>query len=203
MTIRAVIFDFGDVLMRNPDRSGRRLWERRLGLDPGEMDRLVFQSEVMRLAMVGRAGIDDVWRVVGERLSIDVADTQQLSADFWNGAQLDERLVGFVRDLRPRFRTAILSDAWLGCRQLFSETLKLGDVFDEIIISAEEGVAKPNRAIFEIALKRLAVEPAEAVFVDDLAANVTAARTLGMFAIQFTDTERVLAAVRGIIASNG
>lgn len=202
MVIRAVIFDFGDVLMRNPDPVGRRQWERRLGLRQGDLDRLVFQSDVMQHAMVGRATIADVWGFVGSHLSLSATETEQLSTDFWRDSLVDQEIVEFLRGLRPRFRTAILSDAWLGCRQLFAETLGLGDVFDEMIISAEEGVAKPDPAIFEIALHRLQVRPSEAVFVDDLAGNVAAAHNMGMRAIRFTNTQEVLDTIKGMLQSD-
>jgi HAD superfamily hydrolase (TIGR01509 family) len=72
----------------------------------------------------------------------------------------------------------------------------LGDVVDELIISAEEGVAKPDARIYHIALSRLGVSAAQTVFVDDLAENVRAARALGIRSIQFESTAQVIARVQ-------
>lgn len=66
------------------------------------------------------------------------------------------------------------------------------DLFDGCVISGLEGVAKPDRAIFEILLTRYRLEPEATVFVDDSAVNVTVARRLGVQAVQYT-TPRTLA----------
>ena len=68
------------------------------------------------------------------------------------------------------------------------------------MVSAEEGAAKPDPAIYRIALRRLGVKPREAVFVDDVAANVEAACALGMHGVQFHTREQTIADVDRILA---
>jgi len=60
------------------------------------------------------------------------------------------------------------------------------DWFDGFVISGIEGVAKPDRRIFEILLRRYQLEPAATVFIDDSPGNVEAARALGMAAVRYT-----------------
>jgi epoxide hydrolase-like predicted phosphatase len=123
----------------------------------------------------------------------------ELQRDFWSGWQLDTVLVEFLRDLRPRYKTAILSNAWPGTRGLLTDLLKPNQFVDEMIISAEEGVAKPDQRIYQIAIERLEVQPEEAIFVDDLAENVQAARAYGMQSIQFRSTRQAIAEVKNIL----
>jgi 2-haloacid dehalogenase len=61
--------------------------------------------------------------------------------------------------------------------------------FDGHVISGIEGVAKPDRRIFEILLRRHGLDPAATVFVDDVAANVAAAQSLGIGAVQYTSAQ--------------
>ena len=69
-------------------------------------------------------------------------------------------------------------------------------IFDAIIYSFEVGVVKPDPAIYEIALSRLAIaDPREAVFVDDANENVQAALTIGMQAVQFRSSAQIRAEV--------
>ena len=68
---------------------------------------------------------------------------------------------------------------------MFTSIFGFDRLVDEMIISAEEGIAKPDERIYRIALEKMGVEPEEAVFLDDLSANVEAARQLGMKAVQF------------------
>ena len=60
-------------------------------------------------------------------------------------------------------------------------------IFQEFINSCKEGVAKPERRIFEIACERLGVEPEECVFIDDSEVNVEGAKSLGMAGIVYKD----------------
>ncbi len=64
------------------------------------------------------------------------------------------------------------------------------DIFDRfrgIVVSGEEGIIKPDPAIYALALERFGLDPAEAFFVDDSPANVEGARRAGMHAVRFTD----------------
>lgn len=75
------------------------------------------------------------------------------------------------------------------------------DVFADIVVSGRERVAKPDPAIFRILLDRNRLRAADCVFIDDNAANVAAARDLGIDGIRFTDPaalERDLA-MRGLL----
>jgi len=196
MPMRAVIFDMGGVLLRSETESGRRKWEARLGLQEGELARIVFGSAVSARASVGKASESDVWKHVAETFALDNAQLHELITDFWSGDWIDQTLVQFIRDLRPRYKTGILSNAWLGARAVITQEFGLGSTVDIIVISAEEGVQKPDARIYRIAAERLGVSPEEVVFVDDMAENVEAARAIGMRGIQFKNTAQVIAEVK-------
>lgn len=88
-----------------------------------------------------------------------------------------------LRELRTRgWRLAVLSNApWWG-KEILRQT-GLAGYFDDIIISAEMGVEKPNRAIYNYAVERLGITAPEAIFVDDNLPNVQTARDLGMWGL--------------------
>lgn len=184
MPIKAVIFDIGGVLVRTEDLEPRRKWERRFGLPEWGLARIVFENPAAAQSTVGLAGPEAVWAVVAERLRLDPAELAALQADFWRGDVFDMALVGYIRSLRPRYKTGIISNAWVGMRAMHQPYLN-GEAFDLIVYSAEEGLAKPDPAIYQRTLDRLGVRPAEAVFVDDMPENVEAARALGMAAVRF------------------
>lgn len=71
----------------------------------------------------------------------------------------------------------------------------LTELADVAIISAEVGVRKPSRAIYELACARLGVEPADCVMIDDLEHNLRGAARLGIRGLHHTDTKRTLAAL--------
>ncbi len=90
-----------------------------------------------------------------------------------------------VRDLREICRLAVLSNFTADLNQVL-EQLGLLPSFELIVNSALVGLKKPDAKIYEIACHRLSVEPAEAVFIDDNAANVTAAQSIGMRGLVFS-----------------
>ena len=196
MTIQAVIFDFGGVLIRSQDESGRRKWEANLGLAEGELAAIVFGCDASVRATVGDLSSEEVWQHVAERFGLDAAQLRELQHDFWSGDVFDAELAQFLRDLRPRYKTAILSNAWPNARDLFTNHFGLGSAVDAMIISAEERLAKPDPRIYRVAVERLGVAFHEAVFVDDMEENVESARQLGMKGVHFRSTPQALAEVQ-------
>jgi epoxide hydrolase-like predicted phosphatase len=196
MPIGAIIFDFGGVLVRTTDTSGRQKWEAKFGLPRGGLDEVVFDSEAAARATVGQLPEAAVWQHVADSFELNERQLKDFQRDFWAGDWLDPELIDFLRQLRPRYKTAILSNAWSGARRTFTETFGLGQVVDTMVISAEEGLAKPDPRIYHLTVERLGLRPEEAVFVDDMAVNVAAAQEVGLRGVQFKSTRQVLADVQ-------
>ena len=188
MHIRAVLFDFGGVIVRTNDRTPRERLAARLGIAYDQLSSLVFDSESALQATLGKITTQKHWEALRNELGLSQDDHANLPLDFWGGDVLDQELVDYIRALRPDYKTSLISNAWDDLRQVLEYTWKISDVFDEIIISAEVGVAKPDPRIYQIALERLAVAPQQAVFVDDFPANIAGARAVGMHAIHFKNS---------------
>ncbi len=185
MTIKAVIFDVGGVLLRTEDLSGRRKWEARFGLKDWELANVVFNSPVAGAATVGRATEAEVWESIRRQFNLTLAELAELQRDFWSGDQFDDSLLDWVAALRGRYRTGILSNAWGGARKFLTGNPKVVTAFEELVISAEEGVMKPQPEIYTRVVQRLSVRPEEAVFVDDVLANIEAAQKAGLVGVHF------------------
>ena len=183
--IKAVIFDVGGVLIRTADHSSRRDWETRLGLAEWESEEIVFNSEMGQKAQRGEIETTELWQWIGRHLNLDTTTLQAFQAGFWAGDVLDTELVTFIRRLRPRYQTAIISNATTTLRQMLTTKYPIADAFDLIVVSGEEKVMKPDPAIYERTLARLGRQAEEALFVDDFAHNIEAAQQLGMATVHF------------------
>lgn len=64
----------------------------------------------------------------------------------------------------------------------------LFDRFRDVVVSGDEKLVKPDAAIYRLALDRFGLEPGQAVFIDDSAANVAGAKAVGIHALHFTDS---------------
>jgi epoxide hydrolase-like predicted phosphatase len=102
----------------------------------------------------------------------------------------DEAMLAAVRTARQAgIRTALVSNSWGVHRyplELFDE------LFDGVVISAQERIRKPSRRMYELGAQRAGVPAEECVFVDDLPFNLTPAAELGMAVVHHTSAERTI-----------
>jgi putative hydrolase of the HAD superfamily len=129
--------------------------------------------------LIGRVSGPEWWTIVAGRLQAGPALVAELRRDLAVRQEWDDALVAFLRHLRGHAKTAIVSNAWPQMRSTITRAGLL-DVADEIVLSCEIGYAKPDARIYTAALRRLAVDAGDALFIDDTPGYVTAAEALGM-----------------------
>lgn len=198
MAIRAVFFDFGGVIMRTEYQSPRQKLAERFNMDYDEIDRAVFGSDSARRASVGEITEDAHWAAVLKRFKQPASEMQVFRNNFFGGDVIDRNLVEFIRSLRGRFHTGLISNAWSGLREFITKQ-KLIDIFDTVIISAEIGVVKPSAKIYEVALNQAKVGASEAVFVDDMPVNIEACEKVGIKGFLFNDPEESLSRLNDLL----
>ncbi|WP_066372940.1 HAD family hydrolase [Herbidospora mongoliensis] len=86
------------------------------------------------------------------------------------------------------YKTCLVSNSW------GNEYDRTGweDAFDAVVISGEVGMRKPEPRIFAHAVGLVGLEPAECVFIDDIEANIVAARELGFTGILHTHADTTI-----------
>ncbi|MFJ2032402.1 HAD family hydrolase [Streptosporangium sp. NPDC087985] len=113
------------------------------------------------------------------------------------GFQRVEPMYDMLRQARAAgLRTCLLSNSWA------NEYPREGwdEFFDEVVISGEIGMRKPEVRIFEHALGRVGLTGQECVFVDDIEANITAARALGIVGVHHRDPELTIAELESLLS---
>jgi FMN phosphatase YigB (HAD superfamily)/RimJ/RimL family protein N-acetyltransferase len=197
---RTLIFDWGGVLMRTMDDSGRRAWERRLRLPDGGADRAVFGNQAWHEVQLGRLSVEETWRAIGAPLGLEGDDLAEFRRDFWGGDRLNEDLVAHIADWRAAGHpVALLSNYHHGLEALL-DAQGVRHLFHPIVISAHEGIMKPAAWLYWRTLNRMGLAPTEALFVDDAAENIAGARRVGLHAVHFRDTEEAVAAIERTLA---
>ncbi|MBE2198174.1 MAG: HAD family phosphatase [Anaerolinea sp.] len=184
-SIDAVIFDIGGVLWRSNGIPLSDKWAARCGLDTESFDRIVFASDWGQQALSGQITSDEKWKNIGSLLKLSANDILELRQDTWSG-WWDTELFTYIHTLKPNYKLGIISDASSETREKVKEWIN-EDLFEVIVISAEEGVCKPNPLIYQIALQKLAVEAPASVFIDDRIKNIETAQSLGMKAIHYKE----------------
>ncbi len=197
--IKAVIWDLGGVIVRTMDTSFREKWEDQLNLQPRELHDIVFDSPAGRSASVGQVGPDEVWDSIAVRFDLSHDECANLREDFWRGDRLDHHLVTFIDRIRQGYRSGLISNAWLSLRFLIEVEWKIEHLFDDVLISAEVGITKPDPAIYKLSLANLDVNPKNAIFVDDFKVNIHAAESLGMKTVWFQSPSQTIEAVESLL----
>ncbi len=201
MTIRAIYFDMGGVILRTDDRQPRTQLGAEFGLSYEEIDQVVFGGG--RYSSAARASLGAVteeahWHAVTRRLNVSPDASRRINEQFFAGDRVDWQLVDFLRGLRKTHKVGLISNAWDGLRAWIQKT-KFDDAFDAIIISAEARAAKPMPVIYHLALQTLGVRPEEALFVDDVLENITGCENVGMKGLHFKSAAQVMDDIRKLI----
>ena len=198
MAIRAVVLDIGGVLEVIDDDVFPAPAERRLGLEPGTIAGGL--AGLPGDAVVGEVTEHEVRAEWQRALGLDDRQVDALVDDFWRWyvGTLDRELFDWFAGQRPARLTAILSNSGPGARER-ERSHGFEDVTDDIVYSHEVGLAKPDPAAYELVTRRLGIEAGEVLFLDDVEANVVAARALGWHAVLHRDTSSSIAEMERII----
>ena len=201
MGYRAVLFDVGGVVVGSPLHA-IAAYERERGIEAGAINRIVVAAGTAggwsRLER-GELTLEDFYPVfesdcaaAGCRISARELMRRVAESTVPRPAMLDA-----IRRIRAqRLLAAAVTNNWLtedgGSSVLRAE-------FDAFIESAALGLRKPDPRIYEIACETLGVAPSDAVFLDDIGANLKTARALGMTTIKVDDPDAALAELEGVL----
>jgi putative hydrolase of the HAD superfamily len=200
MSIQAVVFDIGGVLEITPSLGVTELWESRLGLDPGEINRRM--HDIWHGGGIGTVSELEVHQAAAERLGLDEPQLEEFMDWIWREyvGSANTELIGYARQLRPRYRTGILSNSFVGAREREQAAYGFEDLVDEIIYSHECGMSKPDPGIYALACERLRAEPAQMVFLDDYGPCVEGARQAGIHAVLYQDNAQAIRDIERLLA---
>jgi putative hydrolase of the HAD superfamily len=202
--IKALITDFGGVLVRTHTDRSRRELERKLNLPLHTIEERVFNCDLSIRAQHGEMTEDEFWSAVVKELQADdqFKDAADFRHEFFADDFLDNELVNLIRSVRPAIKTGLISNAWTDLRKVLRNTFAIEELFDVLVISAEEKIMKPDPWIYRLALNRLGVKAHESIFLDDVHLNVDAARATGMIGVHFHSTEQAQREIRALLAGD-
>jgi len=199
VAVRAVVFDIGGVLEITPDLGIDRLWEARLGLAGGELDERM--GDVWTGGGLGTLTLQEVHQAIRDRLGLGEQQLTAYMADLWREylGTANTELIEYARRLRPRYRTGILSNSFVGAREREQAAYGFEDLVDEIVYSHEVAMAKPDPRIYALVCARLEVQPEEAIFLDDTDQAVAGAREAGMHAVRYRDNAQAIEEIEKLL----
>jgi len=201
MSIKAVIFDLGGVIVRTEYQAPRQHLAESFGMDYDDIDKVVFgggPNGSAARASIGEITEEQHWLNVMKVLKQPASEYERIREEFFAGDVIDIAIIDFLRSIKPNYKTGLISNAFSGLRDYIMRE-KFDDAFHHMVISAEVGVAKPDAKIYHLALEQLQVQPDEAVFVDDFYENIEACEKLGMKGVHFKDSQSALEQLKQLL----
>ncbi len=199
IAIRAILCDVGGVLIHKQRTPALQQWEQPLRLQPEGLPLAIWLCNSALRATLGQASLADVWNEVQRNYGLTDTELATFQFDFAAADQVDTEFVAFLQTLRPTRKIALLSNAWPDAQRVFGETFGLAALADTMILSCEEGLAKPDQRFYDLAAERLQVPHTSIVFIDDYLPNVSAAQACGMQGILFETREQTIAELRRLL----
>lgn len=200
MTIKAVVFDIGGVLEYTPDQGrAEQKWAKILDFQPGEMwERML---HLWRRGEIGTCTEADVLDGLRDIMGMTPEQIEGYWADVWQDylGDLNTELHTYFANLRPRYKTGILSNSFVGAREREQAAYGFEAITDTIVYSHEVGLKKPDPRIFQLLCDRLTLLPSEIVFLDDVEGHVMAARAFGIHAVQFLDNQQAISEIEALL----
>jgi putative hydrolase of the HAD superfamily len=197
MPIRAVIFDLGGVVLGSPLHA-IAIYERELGLPANAINRVVSSTapkgawsrlergEISMLEFFD--GFEQDCEGAGWKIS-----AREMMERIGETSKPRPIMLEAIRRIREQgLHVAALTNNWAPEGDVESSKNPLAALFHVFVESSVEGLRKPDPRIYELVCDRLAVRPEEAVFLDDIGANLKPARAMGMTTLKVENPESTL-----------
>lgn len=205
--VRAVLWDFGGVITTSPF-DAFSAYEVANGLAPGFIRKLNSTNpDTNAWARFERSEVSAAEFATLFEAEALAAGGRIEAAALLAGLRGDIRpaMVTAIRRCRDHAKTALLTNNFIPPEAREPTPDGEGgygaviDLFDVVVESSKVGCRKPDPRFYEMALEMLGVEPAEAVFLDDLGINLKPARALGIRTVKVLDPEQALTDLETIV----
>ncbi|MCX6814330.1 MAG: HAD family phosphatase [Candidatus Aenigmarchaeota archaeon] len=194
--IKAIIFDIGGVVINDDFLSYAERFTKKTGMTKEQIYRSVIGSSEWRLYFKGKITGEEVWKAIKSKyLPPDIAEDIRKT---WKDILVPiPATIELIKKLKPRYKICFISnvdkDTALHVRKKYPEIFRL---FNGEVFSYKTGMAKPEKEIYEHALKEFRLKPEECIFIDNQPENIAPAKELGINAIRFRGIGKLKEALR-------
>jgi glucose-1-phosphatase len=194
--ISAAIFDIGMVLLKFDFNLSVKRMENRCSTPSAEMLQVLWKSGLVKLYEVGKIDTNEFAQKASELLGFDGPDLEFMEAwtdIFTPNDPMIERVRRWKRRGMPLYLISNTCEAHI---TFFKSRYDIFELFDGEVYSCREGVAKPERILYERALTRYSLNPQETIFIDDLLENVQGARETQIQGLHYQDEGRLISELK-------
>lgn len=191
MAIKAIVFDCFGVLIK----SGHNL----LRQDFPELKNFV--DELQAKSDFGVLTRDDFNQAVAKKTGLTA---REIDDRYWGTNKYNYSVIEIAENFKAtgRYKIALLSNISHDWMTDILSYFNSKNLFDEIVLSGDVNIVKPDSRIFKLMADKLGINPEECIMVDDLASNVNGARLAGMHGVVFFSPEQLISDINVILDQN-
>lgn len=204
--IKAVIFDFGDVICHFDNRLFLERISHYTDKSVDELFQLIYgesdkegQFEKRRITgefESGRISGEEFYRAITELCSLKGMSLEGFRQAFTDIFTPIPPTFELIRHLDRNYALAMLSNTSVWDFEYGLKKIDIFDLFDAVSASYKVGVMKPDERIYKDCLGKLGLPPEECVYIDDVENYARAASKLGIHGIQYTSHEKLVEDLR-------
>lgn len=191
--IRAIIFDCFGVLYLD---SSRHFYEHQV---PNYEKLLPQLLDLNRASDYGLLSHDE-W--INEVATLTRVDRDFVAENIDGVHKRNDPLFVYMNQLRGSYKIGMCSNIGPGSMDQFFSPSEREKLFDTVVLSGEEGITKPNPAIFRLVSDRLGVDPRECIMIDDIEENCSGADAAGMRAIHYISNAQMQRELESMLNNN-
>jgi len=185
MNYKAIFFDYDGVL--TTDKTGSLSTNKYLskitGIDYNKIDSIIrpYNDDLL----MGKISHLDIWDDICNKLNIKL--NYKVLIDAFKSTPINNGMFLLAKKLNKKYDVGIITDNKKNRIDCLREHQKLDTIFSPIIVSAEIGCNKKNKAIFEKAISSLQLKPEDCIFIDNTNDNLVIPKEMGMVTIFHDD----------------
>ena len=174
--IKNIIFDLGNVIVKNPNINVVRQFFKDEN-DAQTFNEYIFKSDFWKMMDLGKISNIEVADIIREEELINIknyTEVEEFLLNWFKKCSVNVDIMDLGKELKKHgYNIYILSNMAKETFKFFSSKYDFFDMVDGIVISANEGIKKPDKKIFEKLLNRYSLKPQESLLIDDDDTNKT------------------------------
>jgi putative hydrolase of the HAD superfamily len=183
--IKAIFLDIGGVLILSKYREVIEKWAEELDVPPDKLRQTL--KDYSHISMTGQRGSYQEF-IKSKRITwITAEKLETLQKDAWNSEYLNKELLDFILENKEKYTFGIITNNYREAEQLLLKKFSVPKFYNVFVSSADIGVLKPDKRIYQHAFEQARVPAEQSIFIDDQEENVKGASEVGMFRILYKD----------------
>jgi epoxide hydrolase-like predicted phosphatase len=195
--IRAVIFDFGNVLCRFDVGKLVRALTPFTDRSPEDVRRAFMDDDLAVRYETGLVTSDEFISTIVARGRLSMTKDDFVTA-YTGIFEPIPTTLHLVRALKPHYTVALLSNTNELHFEHVIRHVEVFSLFDAVTLSFRVKAMKPADRIYQDILAKVNLDPGQCVFIDDLEQNIDAAQRLGMHGVLYTSHQELIAALQAL-----